>query len=108
MPLLVTVLPLLGLGFLLNEAVERTIVLAAVLATGASICGGYRRHRHSGVLLTFGTSIVLLGFGLLWVENNYETVLMVVGAGLLAAGNLFNRHLCDTCPQCQRQSQEQA
>jgi hypothetical protein len=50
MPLLVTLLPLIGLGFLASEPVEWALVaMSAVLGTSA-ICLGYREHRRRRAL----------------------------------------------------------
>ena len=76
-PMLVTFLPLLGLGFLASEPAEFAIVgavlLAAVLAMGV-IAAGYMA-----------------------AEGGLEVILHVTGGVLLAATHLLNRHLCRTC-----------
>ena len=73
-PLLVGVLPLIGLGFLLSDGIERFF-----LATSA---------------------VLAIGAGRLWVSDRYEIPLVVSGALVLAVGHFLNRRLCRLCATC--------
>jgi len=43
----------------------------------------------------------LIAVGRFGVNSPYETLLVVAGAGMLAAGHLVNRHLCGMCASCE-------
>lgn len=96
-PLLVTFLPLVGLGFLASEPAEFAIVGAVVLAVG-SVVAGVRYHRRYRAFLTLVLAVGVIAAGYTAAEGNFEVILHVTGGVLLATTHLLNRHLCRTCP----------
>src|SRR5579871_842397 len=109
MPMIVTLLPLMGLGFLANEATEWGLVALSATLGISSLCLGYRRHRSRRA-----PAVLALGMGLLATGRVAEHrdlgrfgVALVVGGGLtIAAAHLYNRHLCRTCRLCQIREEE--
>ena len=103
MPLALTLLPLAGLGFLADEAVEWALVgLSAVLGV-TSLCLGYRAHRSRRALALLGAGLALLAAGRIAEEGEGEPwgAPLVVAAGLtVAAAHVVNRRLCRACPRC--------
>jgi len=99
-PLLVGVLPLIGLGFLLSDGIERFfLATSAVLAIGG-FTWGYRYHRRFYVFLFLVSAAALVIAGRLWVSDRYEIPLVVSGALVLAVGHFLNRRLCRLCATC--------
>lgn len=99
-PVLVAVLPMLGLGFLVDDMTEAVLLsLAAVLAVG-SLCWGFRLHKSTRVFFPLGAALLLIAAGRLFAEDASEIVLVVAGAIMLAASHLLNRHLCRSCIGC--------
>ena len=97
LPMVVTFLPLLGLGFLAGEPAEYAIIGAVLLAAG-SVVAGVRHHRRWRAFLTLVLAVGVIVTGFLAAEGSFEVVLHVTGGVLLATTNLVNRHLCRTCP----------
>ena len=96
-PLLVTFLPLVGLGFIAGEPAEYAIIGAVLLAAG-SVVAGVKHHRRWRAFLTLVLAIGVIVTGYLAVEGSFEVVLHVTGGVLLAGTHFLNRHLCRTCP----------
>ncbi len=97
LPLVVTFLPLVGLGFLAGEPAEYAIIGAVLLAAG-SVVAGVRFHRSWRAFLTLVLAVGIIVTGFTAAEGNFEVVLHVTGGVLLATTHLLNRHLCRTCP----------
>ena len=99
-PLLITVLPLVGLGFFLSESVELVIIaVTAGLAVG-SLTWGYRHHRKWRIFLTLGGAFLCIFIAHFQVSEQYESVFMACGGLLLMVGHLLNRRLCRACQYC--------
>jgi hypothetical protein len=102
MPLLIGLLPLVGLSFLANEQTE--IVLAS-LSIGVGILNlipSYaRKHRQWRPLLLFisGASLII-AVKFLTEGSRLETPAMVLGALLIACAHMINRRLCRSCAAC--------
>ncbi len=97
LPLAVTFLPLVGLGFLAGEPAEYAIIGAVLLAAG-SVVAGVRHHRRWRAFLTLVLAVGVIVTGYLATEGSFEVALHVTGGVLLATTHLVNRHLCRTCP----------
>ena len=101
MPLLITVLPLAGLGLLLEGPMETFFMGASMTLATVSLCWGVRVHRRWGASLILGAAMGLILAGRWAVEGPYELLLVVMGALLLATMHLLNRYLCHQCVHCQ-------
>jgi MerC mercury resistance protein len=101
MPLLATVLPLAGLGFLLEGPMETLFIGASMLLAVVSLCWGVRVHRRWGLFLILGAAVGLIVAGRWAIEETYELLPVVMGALLLATMHLLNRYLCRQCVHCQ-------
>jgi hypothetical protein len=98
---LITVLPLAGLGLLLEGLMEVFFIGASMLLAVVSLCWGVRVHRRWGVFLILGAAMGLILVARWAVEEPYELLLVVMGAFLLATMHLLNRYLCRQCMHCQ-------
>ena len=101
MPLLVAVLPLIGLGFLANESAELVLITGAIGLAIGSLAWGVRHHRSWRALLILIVALVFIVTARTAVEGTFEVVFYSIGAILLASAHLVNRHLCKTCPACE-------
>jgi hypothetical protein len=99
-PLLVTILPLAGLGLLVQEATEGVLLAASVALAAASLCWGFRLHRRWRVLLFLVGALGFIVAGRWMANGASERTLVVIGAGMLTAGHLLNRYLCSVCVVC--------
>ena len=97
MPFLVTMLPLVGLGFLVGEPAEYALIGAVLLAAG-SVVSGVRHHRKWRAFPTLVLAVGIIVTGFMAAEGSFEVILHVTGGVLLATTHLLNRHLCRTCP----------
>ncbi len=101
MPLLVAVLPLIGLGFLANESAELVLILGAIGLAVGSLAWGIRHHRSWRALLILIVALAFIAIARTVVEGTFEVVFYSIGAILLASAHLVNRYLCKTCPACE-------
>ncbi|MDQ1119846.1 MULTISPECIES: MerC domain-containing protein [Pseudoxanthomonas] len=97
LPLLIALLPALGLSAWLGEGFERIFVVFASLLGVFSLAAGYRRHR---VLRALG--VLLVGLAVLWVAVLYpplhhslvpHAVAMTFGGTLVGVAHLVNLRL---------------
>jgi hypothetical protein len=104
MPLLVSVLPLIGLSFLVDERTEWALVALSAVLGISSLSLGYREHRSPRALIILGIGLVLLATGRILEERGVEVggvAVVVLGGLTLAAAHIVNRRLCHTCEQCE-------
>ena len=99
-PLLVAVLPLIGLGFLVGERAEWVLISAAIALAIGSLAWGVRHHRSWRALLILIVAVAFIATGRTAVEGIFEVIFHSIGGILLASAHFANRHLCKTCPAC--------
>jgi len=98
MPLVMTMLPLVGLVFLAGEPTEYVAFGGAVLLAAGSVVSGFRHHRKWSAFPTLVLAVGIIVTGFMAAEGSFEVILHVTGGVLLATTHLLNRHLCRTCP----------
>jgi hypothetical protein len=101
-PLLIGVLPLLGLGFLLGDDVEKVFLGTSVVLGVSSFTWGFRYHQRFYIFVFLVSAFALIGVGRFWVDDRYETPIVIAGTLVLAAGHFLNRRLCRLCTECDR------
>ena len=108
MPLVVTLLPLVGLSFLADERMEWVLLGASALLGSSSLCLGYREHRKRQALLILSLGLTALVTGRLLEEHHLEghhleaagVIGVVLGGCTVAAAHFVNRRLCLSCRSC--------
>ena len=103
MPLLVSSLPLVGLGFFAHEGVEFIFIGVSIFVALISILSGFLRiHRNISTLLLFGGGIALMisADGIFEESAAGKMIFVVTGALLISAAHFFNRYLCRKCLKC--------
>lgn len=104
-PLLLLALPLIGLGFLLNEQLESLILIFSVIFALGVLGSSLREHGQKQVLWPWlvGTVLIVLSR----VFHDGEVLLAVAGALSLAGAHLLNtwysRRALPTAPKIQPQ-----
>ena len=97
MPLLVTLLPVLGLGFMAHEWFEIGLLVSATILASISLCWGYHQHGK------FHAVWFLLG-GVAWFATGHlfhHSVWFSLAGGLFfLVASLVNHRLCKTCGRC--------
>jgi hypothetical protein len=100
-PLLISVLPLVGLGFLAGDGVEQGFIITSVILAVGSFSWGFRHHRRFYIFLFLLSGLTLIFTGRAWVADGFEIPFVVSGTLVLAAGHLLSRRLCQLCVDCE-------
>lgn len=103
LPFLISVLPLVGLSFLLDETTERVFILTSVLLAALSLLPAYfREHGKIRSIFLAAAGIGLIIMNHFYFEDNLtaKIVFLIAGAILISAAHLINRRLCRECAVC--------
>lgn len=100
LPILLPILPLLGLSFLAVHAWEDIfLLLTAALGTIALFSGFKRYHKR-----LYPFYLLYLGVALYWIKHDFsaelEPFFIIGGASLILAAHFINIKLCNNCRQC--------
>lgn len=96
LPLVIAVLPALGLGFLADHAIERAFVAFASVLALASLAIGFRRHRRYRAFWFLVPGVALLLAGILVDIDGApfaHALLVSLGGTLVALSHLTNLRL---------------
>jgi hypothetical protein len=96
LPFVLTVLPLLGLGFLAGHRFERGFVMFAASLALFALVGGYRRHRRPLPLLLAVPGLLLLLLGVTWASGYsilVHSVMVTCGGLLVASAHFVNLYI---------------
>ncbi len=107
MPLVVTLLPLLGLTFLADERLEWGLLALSASLGVSSLCFGFREHGSRRALVILAVGLSLLALGRVSEERAWgwwAVPAVVVGGCTVAASHLLNRRLCSACRRCHMES----
>jgi hypothetical protein len=99
LPLLITVLPLLGSTILENEKLEYGLLSLSFLVGCLSLGRGYfRLHRRLAPLLIFTAGFALLLGGHFMDAGGYwEPVIIFIGAAGVTGAHILNLRRCKQC-----------
>ncbi len=103
MPVVVTLLPLLGLSFLADERTEWGLLGLSALLGLSSLCLGFREHRSRRALAVLAVGLTVLALGRVTEEHRVGAVgvvLVVLGGCIVATSHFLNRRLCHSCRAC--------
>lgn len=97
LPVLIAVLPPLGLGAALGGRFEEAFVLFATLVGGYSVLSGYHRHRLWQALALMLPGLMILWLGVLYAplhESQWpHALVMTLGGTLVGLAHLANLRL---------------
>ena len=97
-PLLITMLPLAGLGFLANPLIEWSMIIFALCIGTYAIGLSYLQTHHKllpVVLLIVGFLIIIAGH--VFIIGWQEAIIVPVGGLLIATAHFFNFRYCRIC-----------
>ncbi len=104
LPVLMTVLPLLGLEILDNQKLEYGLLSFTFLVGCIALFRGYRyHHHHAKPLFLFSLGFVLLLLGHFLPAAWWEPVLITLGALLIILAHLWNLRECRHCKICSKE-----
>jgi len=99
LPFVITVLPMWGMGFLANEAVEITMIALSLILGVWSLSSGYRKqHQRIAPILVLILGFICIAFGHFSGLEMLEPVLIPLGGFTIAAAHYFNLRLLKNCP----------
>lgn len=97
-PVFLTSLPLVGLGFLANPWVEWGMIIVALVVGVWSIAGSFLNSHHKAlplVLLVIGFATII--FGHIFTKGWLEAVIVPLGGLAIAAAHFVNYKYAGTC-----------
>jgi hypothetical protein len=106
-PLLISVLPLVGLGFLTGDGIEKVFLVTSIILAVGSFSWGFRHHKNVYIFLFLIGGLLLILTGRVWVDTNSEISFVVSGTLVFAAGHFLNRRLCQLCVVCEATEKNQ-
>jgi hypothetical protein len=89
-PLLLLALPMVGLGFFLNENLETLFLTLTVILASFALLLGYRHHRNARVFPLLGGGIIFIVASRLPFLESLEMPLAVAGALLITSSHVIN------------------
>ena len=100
LPVILPVLPLLGIGFLADHTWEHAfLIVTAILGSIAMLSGFKRYHKR-----LYPFYLLYLGVALYWIKHDFsedvEALFIIGGASLIIAAHYINIKLCESCKQC--------
>jgi hypothetical protein len=97
-PLLITVLPLAGLGFLANPLIEWSMIIFALFIGFYAIGISYLRTHHRllpVLLLILGFLIIIIGH--IFIRGWREAIVVPMGGLMIATAHFFNYRYSAKC-----------
>ncbi|OKS87345.1 MerC domain-containing protein [Mucilaginibacter polytrichastri] len=93
LPLVITLLPLIGLGFLANNYFEALIIAASLLIGYTSLTTSQRKHKQIWPLVILTTGFMVIFIGKMLINPYYEWLFLPAGGLLIASAHLYNSRL---------------
>ena len=103
LPFFITLLPLVGLSFLLEESTERVFIGISAALAGLSLLPAYFREHgklRSIVLAFAGIGLIALTHFTFEENLTAKFIFLLAGAILISAAHFINRRLCRACAVC--------
>jgi len=104
-PIFITVLPLIGLGFLANPWFEWGMIILAFIIGISSISSSYfRMHKRwlPLLLLSIGFTVIILGH--LFITGWLEGIIVPLGGFTIAMAHFINYKYVGACKVCNHES----
>jgi len=103
LPFLISILPLYGLSFIVNESFKIIMLMTSITLAILSLCMGYKTHKNKKMFFLFSAGISLLLLGRFAHENNWgfsSIVILFIGGLLISGSHFVNNKLCKSCNSC--------
>ena len=99
LPFLITVLPMWGMGFLANEAVEITMIAVSLIIGIWSLSAAYRKQHHRIMpILVLISGFACIAFGHFSGIELLEPILIPLGGFTIATAHYINLRMLKSCP----------
>ena len=109
MPLVVTMMPIIGLSLLATEEFEWMLLIFSAILGILSLCFGFKKHKSLKAFSLLSTGLVLIVIGRL-THHHYHTiklfhfdlyiVFLLTGGLLVSLSHWLNNRLCSSCIPC--------
>lgn len=95
LPIVLTLLPIVGLEFLANPALELSMIILSLGLACIALSSAYKKHRKAlpFVILMVGFAFIALGH----LIEGMESYLIPLGGLLIAVAHFINLKLTKTC-----------
>ncbi|MDP7591715.1 MAG: MerC domain-containing protein [Litorilituus sp.] len=104
LPILLPILPLLGLSFLADHTLEHVFLLMTAFLGTVALFSGFKRYHKR----LYPFYLLYLGVAIYWIKHDFseamEIYFIIGGAGLIVAAHFINIRLCNRCKQCDGKS----
>lgn len=97
LPVLITVLPLAGIGFMAKSRTESLMILLSILIAGVSLGSSYKLHQKYLPLILLLIGIVLIAIAHLFLPEKPGHFVTPVGGLTVAAAHYFNWGFSGKC-----------
>jgi hypothetical protein len=101
LPVILPLLPLLGLGFLADHTWEHVFLLLTATLGTVAIYSGFK-HYHKRLYPIY---LLYLGVIIYWVKHDFSPALepffIIGGSSFIIAAHFVNIKLCNSCKQCE-------
>ncbi|NCD71066.1 MerC domain-containing protein [Mucilaginibacter agri] len=93
LPVIITTLPLLGIGFLANSYFETSIIITSLIIGYASLTKSFCKHNRTTPLV-----IITIGFGIIFIgkflaDHSQEWLFLALGGLIIASAHYYNSRL---------------
>jgi hypothetical protein len=112
LPLAMTVLPLLGIGFLAHGSFEIAMIALSITIGVLSLGRSYRIHRRLNPIFMMGAGAILLLFNLLSHQTHDHTLealhpfIALLGGIMIISAHRVNMKLCRNCTRCEHEHEK--
>ena len=104
-PVFITVLPLIGLGFLANPLFEWGMITLAFIIGVSSISSSYfRMHRRLLPLLLLSIGFIIIILGHIFITGWVEGIVVPLGGFTIATAHFINYKYVGACKVCNHES----
>lgn len=95
LPIVLTLLPIIGLEFLANPMIELSMIVLSIGLACIALISAYKKHRRAWpfVILMLGFSCIAMGH----LIEDLESYLIPLGGLLIAMAHFINLKLTKTC-----------
>ncbi len=104
LPILLPILPLMGLSFLADHTWEHVFLLMTAALGTIALFSGFRRYHKR----LYPFYLLYLGVALYWIKHDFsqaaEIYFITGGASLIIAAHFINIKLCNSCKDCDEET----
>jgi hypothetical protein len=109
MPLLLVIVPTIGVYLFVNEILEFFVLGLSLLFNIANLCFGYKKHKSNKAVALLAVGLFLFVVGRLMHQHNDHqefhfdlfNLFMIAGGIIMTSSSLINDKLCKTCNHCE-------